>query len=316
MLFSMTTPSRRACLKLLLAAGVLRPANGGSGSFQRYYQATAVITFLGVTIFQKKDVGGGYAVAEEAPQGGNTRVALQFAGGSWPAKAHGINRLGYIKEVLVEAAGGAPLEAQYYGFMTSSGEKDFSEAKRSLSESRQSFVDPAAKPVPYSATEGVAGPGAWTFSLSRLLMPARWTFTDCGQLNTQVKAAMAADRDPVKTEHRFAGGAVPNTFLNSLRHALRDARESTSHQLVYNGKSFRMHCVKQHDGRLLRLNGTLEEASTGHVTPFRLWYERDSPNYLPVRIEYKAKSFLRLVFEMNPHWEGPSPSYLFNKENA
>jgi len=301
--------TRRSCLMLLLSASLAKYVKGNRVAFQRYYQATAVITFCGMTIFQKKDVGGGYAVAEEMPQGELNSVALQFAGGSWPEKAHGVNRLGYINEQIVERAAGEPVQAEYYGFMTSSGEKDFGQAKQALS-------DKSGKPVPYNATEGLAKPGVWNFSVSRLMMPARWTFTDCGQLNSHVRSAMAADQSPERTEKRFGAGPIPNTFLNSLRHALRNPAEVTDHELVYNGKAYRMHCTKQADGSLMRLSGLLEETATGQHTPFKLWYERDSANYLPVRIEYKAKSFLKLVFETEPHWQGPSPSLLLSKENA
>jgi len=305
--------TRRACLKLMLAAAVTRPLTGGRGTapraFQRYYQASAVITFCGVTIFSKKDVGGGYAVAEEAPQGHETAISLQFAGGSWPAKAHGVNRLGYIRESVVERADKALVQASYFGFMTSSTEKSFDQA-------RKTFADRSSKPVPYSATEGKAGQGVWNFNLSRLMLSSNFTFSDIPRLTTVVRAAMAADQTPERTGTQFGTAPVPNTFLNSLRQALLNTEGSTDHSLVYNGKAYRMHCVKQADATLMRLNGTLEEQTTGHNTPFKLWYERDSPNYLPVKIEYRAKSFLKLVFETEPHWQGPAASLFLSKESA
>jgi hypothetical protein len=50
----------------------------------------------------------------------------------------------------------------------------------------------------------------------------------------------------------------------------------------------------------VRLSGMLQEKGSTQKTPFRLWYEKDSPNYIPLRIEYRAKSFLKLVFEHEP----------------
>ena len=64
-----------------------------------------------------------------APAGESAQIALQFAGGSWPQKAHGVNRLGFIQETVTEKSNGEPVDARYFGFMTSSAEKNFDQAK-------------------------------------------------------------------------------------------------------------------------------------------------------------------------------------------
>ena len=230
--------TRRNCLRMLLAVpGLGRPPV----TYQRYYQAQAQILFCGMTIFSKKDVGGGYAVAEEIVREGQTDIALQFAGGSWPVKAHGVNKLGYIQETVTERASGEPVRAEYFAFMTSAPEKNFEQAKRG-------FLEKGEKPVPFNAAGGLASGGTWNFRVSHLLLSSSWTFSQFGELDREVRRAVAGDRHSVRSQAR--SGA--NTFLNSLRRALRSSAETTEHSLVYNGKAYEMRCTKQTDGALMR----------------------------------------------------------------
>jgi hypothetical protein len=250
-------------------------------------------------------VGGGYAVVEEIRSGENTQVALQFAGGSWPDKAHGVNRLGFIQETVTEKSTGEPVDARYFGFMTSSAEKSFDQAK-------QSFSETGTKPVPYTATRGAARSGQFPSTIYRMFLPNSLTWSDCPRLIHDIRATVdrtdGVPQEPVRYQS-------PNTFLNSVRQALLNPAAKTEGSLVYNGKLFTLETEKQADGALTRLSGTLHETATDQKSTFRLWYEKDSESYLPVRIEYRAKSFLKLVFEKDPSAKQPQTT-LFLKENA
>ncbi|MCU1260251.1 MAG: hypothetical protein JWO80_3136 [Bryobacterales bacterium] len=294
--------SRRALLGLLCAVpGSLRGAlpavdrllenhqDQGKRSLRRRYRASASILFCGMTVFSRRDVGGGYAVAEESVEGDLTTIALQFAGGSWPEKAHGINRLGFIQEVVVEKSSGDPVDAAYFGFMTSSTEKSFEQAKKALDEH-------AGSTVPYTATQGWADGGRFSCSLYHLLMPSRLTFSDCPQLIRHVRATVAAS-DPPSEKRDIETSNIPRTFLNSIREALLSRAIRTECDLIYNSKQYYMTTTKNVDGANMRLNGTLQERGSDRRTPFQLWFKRDGKSFLPVRIEYRARPFLRLVFE-------------------
>jgi hypothetical protein len=100
-----------------------------------------------------------------------------------------------------------------------------------------------------------------------------------------------------------------------VRQALLNPAVKTEGSLVYNGKLFTLETEKQPDAGLTRLNGTLHETATGQKSTFRLWYEKDSESFLPVKIEYRAKSFLKLIFEKDSTAQQP-PTTLFLKENA
>ena len=67
----------------------------------RTYRADATILVLGITVFRRAGVGGGRASLEEASDGTSLRRTLFFAAGSDPKHAHGLERLGWIREVVL-----------------------------------------------------------------------------------------------------------------------------------------------------------------------------------------------------------------------
>ena len=137
--------SRRGIAGLLLAP-FFRPlrisgqsdatAPGASRTTSRTYRADAVILLLGITVFRRAGVGGGKASLEETGEGASLSRTLFFAGGSDPARAHGLSRLGWMREVVLGPAS-APSEATYFGVLTSSPEE-------SLEHARQSVATPAS----------------------------------------------------------------------------------------------------------------------------------------------------------------------------
>ena len=104
----------------------------------RTYRADAIILVLGITIFRRAGVGGGQASLEETGEGASLRRTLFFAAGSDPKHAHGLNRLGWIREVVLGPAS-TPSESTYFGVLTSSPEE-------SLEHARKAVDDPAIRP--------------------------------------------------------------------------------------------------------------------------------------------------------------------------
>jgi hypothetical protein len=88
----------------------------------------------------------------------------------------------------------------------------------------------------------------------------------------------------------------------------------TAEPFLYNGRRYRLHVQKSTDAkmerqflsrkttsaadRIIRINGTIQNVATGKRTSFRLWYEKERD--LPLRFEYKPRSFLNLAFERLP----------------
>jgi hypothetical protein len=50
----------------------------------------------------------------------------------------------------------------------------------------------------------------------------------------------------------------------------------------------------------MQLSGVLRNEKTHEASSFRLWFEQGSANFLPLRFEFKPKSYLRLVFDEEP----------------
>jgi hypothetical protein len=59
---------------------------------------------------------------------------------------------------------------------------------------------------------------------------------------------------------------------------------------------FREHALSGESSEVIRITGKIRRETGGKETSFRLWFEPGEMP-LPLRIEYQAKSYLRLVFE-------------------
>src|ERR1039458_9661943 len=119
--------SRRGFAGFLLAPmfglNAQSTGNGVAGAApratSRTYRPDAIILLLGIPIFRRAGAGGGQASLEETGEGASLRRTLFFAAGSDPKRAHGLSRLGWIREVVL-GPDSAPSEAAYFGVLSSS----------------------------------------------------------------------------------------------------------------------------------------------------------------------------------------------------
>jgi hypothetical protein len=317
----------RRNLLWLVAGTVLSKASGsntssGNNVWQRRYRASATITLLSIPIVSRGDVGSGFILIEKAGRA----TAIQFGAGSYPEKARGLNRLGFIQELIAEINPGDLAECSYFAFMTTSAEKNVDQAKRALESSGAT--------IPYAVAEGSGRDGSFASKLDHITLSSQVTWRDYPQLTDQVRAAVAAADTSQRLEMSLpAGEGAPTTFLYAVRTALTSASARTSGSLIYNVKQFMLRTDKQPDSamgehfaernlvsdpnRVMLLNARIEECATGQVTPFKVWFEAGRENLPPLRFEYQAKSFLRLAFEFDPAGSGPPISLALNKkENA
>jgi len=89
-------------------------------SLERRYRADAQVLLFGITLLRREDVGGGSVLWREYEAGGAARL-LEFNGYSTPARAAGLNRVGFIRE-MARVAGSEMPECSYFGLMTASPE--------------------------------------------------------------------------------------------------------------------------------------------------------------------------------------------------
>ena len=275
---------------------------GADSSSQRQYRADAQVLLLGVPLLHRTNVGGGDAVWRESatPEGGLLRL-LEFSGFSLPERAAGLNRMGFIRE-LSRFTDKTPSESIYFGLMTSSPEESAEEARRALT---------AHSPeVAYSVIEGrIAGDGVETTG-AHFMAPARWSVDNRGELVDRARSALAASSRSAAEVGIHGIGSPP--FLQSLAEILRDPLlEETRY--IYGSRVyhmwvnrapdlkatayFREHGLTSENRDVIRITGRIRRETGGKETSFRLWFAPGSEIPLPLRIEYQAKSYLRLVFE-------------------
>jgi hypothetical protein len=220
-----------------------------------------------------------------------------------------LNRLGFIEEVVVEQMN-RPVESTYFGFITCSNETSLRQATTSIAKKN------GEEELPYEASVATAGGSALTYRKYLLSLPSSYSYSECASLIAKVKEALAAgDLKPARADH---GASQPGhslrTFLYTVRAAMQSRNGNYSETFVFNGTQFQLQTSKEPDRKtaaqlaakglvrpseeVLRLTGTIRNLSTRSATTFRLWHRAGEE--LPLRFEYKAKSFLDLVFETEP----------------
>jgi hypothetical protein len=275
----------------------------------RTYTATAYVTLMSVTIFSRSRVGGGFAALDETGTKANRDIRLRFLSGSTPERAHGLNRLGFIEERIHER-NGTPAAINYFGFLTASREASLKEARAALDSSANATVS-------YVAAEGSSLGATAQYSVRDMPMPARYRWVDSPELLRQVIAKFNNGRAAgIETTVQSPDSQTTETFLYALTRTIVSSAMQSDTRFIHNGKMYRLCTEKapdertgedlQRSGLLLspenveRLKGTIRRDNRGEETEFRLWFDRSSSNPLPLRFDFRPKSYLRLVFDAEP----------------
>jgi hypothetical protein len=257
------------------------------------------VLLFGITLLRREDVGGGSVLWREYEAGGAARL-LEFNGFSTPARAAGLNRLGFIRE-MARISGNEMPECSYFGLITASPEESAEEARKSLHS--------GAKEQVYTAIEARLAPGETETAIAHFMAPAVLSGANREELVERARRALAA-----VAEVRTAGSTseAGHSFLQELaRLVMRpDGKEG---RYIYAGRPYRLHLTRSMDGKatayfrerrliakpaeVIRFDGRLRREAGGKETEFRLWIPSGAERPLPLRIEYQAKSYLRLVFE-------------------
>jgi hypothetical protein len=276
-------------------------------SVHRYvktYAASAYISVLSITVFSRNGVGFGTASAQEEVSPAERKISLQFLSGSYPARAHGLNRFGFIQENIHErnhkCAG-----ADYFGLITASGEESLAQAKAAIEAKGQ-------ETTPFVAAQASIDSDSARYDIRHMMLPSSYRGSNAEQLLSEVRASFLRPEAGQMEKHEALHGEFMGTFLYSLREAMLARGSSYETRFLYNGKTFQLRADKRHDekaGRELRqaeltadaatvtqLDGAITNVETKQVTTFRLWFDCASDDLLPLRFEFRPKPYLRLVF--------------------
>ena len=277
-------------------------APGADTGRERRYRATAQILLLSLPLVRWSNVGGGSAVWREAgPSDKGVLRFLEFAGFSRPEHAAGLNRLGFIREMSRVTPGGAA-ESLYFGLMTASPEETAEEARKAL--------HPKSKEAAYTAIDSrLDGAGVETV-VAHFMAPSQWSIGNRDDLIRLARTALAMT--PSRPVEGQTGAQPIRPFLETLADALRQPARAEA-RFAYAGRFYRLSLEKSPDAKaavsfqrrgliaagqpVVRATGKLRRESGGKEAEFRLWVEKGAAQPLPLRIEYQAKSYLRLIFE-------------------
>jgi len=268
-------------------------AGAAPRTHSRTYRADAVILLLGIPIFRRVGVGGGQASLEEAGEAASLRRTLFFAAGSDPRRAHGLSRLGWIREV-VSGPDSAPSEAAYFGVLTSSPEESLEHARKSVDAS------PSGRST-FAAVNGRNTAGHSTSAVTHFEFSAGAIWSDRGL----IEQAQSTFHDNVawrETSWPNSPNQAPPTFLFQLATLLKQRSRRAAGRYVYNEQEYLLELEVPDAGRdskaLRPVRGKIRNLRTRNETLFRVWLE--SSSIVPVRFEVQPRSFLRLTFESLP----------------
>jgi hypothetical protein len=270
-------------------------------SLNRRYRADAQVIILSVPLLHRTSVGGGNVQwSEWAVANGGSQRLIEFLGFSAPERAAGLNRLGFIRE-LTRTAPGGNRDAIYFGLMTASNEESAEEGRKALHSK--------ATESAYTVIEGRIAGDASTSALAHFMGPSRISVARRGELVTMGRRALSGV--PVQPAG-FTMAQSPPPFLNALADALL-GRPQVESRYVYAGRLYRLQLQKTADpkateyfqkrkliapgAKVVRASGTVRRDAGGIATQFGIWVEEGNPRPIPLRIEYQAKSYLRLTFE-------------------
>jgi hypothetical protein len=272
---------------------------------ERAYRVDATVLLLSVPILRRNGVGDARVALRQTPAMGESglenRLALEFAAASDPARAHGLDRMGWIREVVIEKDGRAQ-RAGVLGIMSDSPEQTAEEARTALrndsSDERLVAIDSS-----YSG-------GAERCTRSRVIRFRAPRGNWIGGEGLPDLARQSFQSGPVSwKEAQWHGEATPSTFLHALKRSLERGGPGST-EYIWNQNRYTMRIQREADASASRefaapvdrVHGELQNVTQNlHPLRFQIWTDRESPVPMPLRIEFQPRSFLRLTLEAINH---------------
>ena len=308
--------------------------DSGGAAFQEWAVAFRVdatvrlpLLIANVPIVSRENVGVTTFAARDFTSDRRTGVrAYEFYAASFPERARGLNRLGFLREAVVVGGSGI-LETAQFGVISS--EREDSMAKI------EEVLDNDAELLPYSVIDTLITEDAADSRVLQLLLSGQWD-TATG-LYDEVRPQWDGE-EPTYTRHLSnddpsTGYETPLAFFSGLQVSMQavanavaageNPRDTQRYQVyVHNGRPLRFELRKiardetraelyarggwlENPDALRRLEYRLRDARGNEVDRFKLWVElhASSPDdpfpspHLPVAYEYEPAGYLRLRAE-------------------
>jgi hypothetical protein len=278
--------------------------------YQRHFRAQAAVLVFGIAVFRRDDVGAGCATVELGLHSGDAVSALQFAAGSRPERARGLNRFGALWETAIETSGRLA-ETSGAGFITSSPEKTLDQARTALHS--------AGPAIPCVFTSSSSGFARTEVKKGRFLAPGIGSWLDAPGI---LSAAQQESGPNIQRETHSIGPVA--TFLYAIRQAALNSAPQTRSQFCHNGEFCELVTERapvssssaSPYGSHVQMNGVILDRAGSKKSEFAIWIDLNDPSGLPTRIEFHARSYLRLTFEAQPASEAETLPWLLKEEPA
>ncbi len=284
------------------------------------YQVDATVLFplFSIPVAHRDDVGFATVVVRDLQRTSSTRRrTYELFGASFPERARGLNRMGFIREVVGHGQTGADWTA-HFGALSSSSETSRAEVALDSDESTR----------PYTVLDGLTDrrgavnrdvrlelSGSWPSSRAfyeRLLPvwrvtepdPIRRTSGSVGPVSMEPLGflgivARALDRaaQDFEQDHKLARARYPFSHKAELMYLERRGHKVDGRRL----RRYSEHGLIASSATLHRIDFRILDRDGDRVQSFRLWTELptisadgDRETVLPIGFVFKPKSFLEL----------------------
>jgi hypothetical protein len=276
---------------------------------RRVYRADAVILIFSVPIFRRSGVGVGFTRAEESVAGNTRRTLLEFVAGSLPDHTRGLNRMGFLQEVVIERDERVA-ETAYFGALVSTTDEDFEHASKSLGK-------PDKDQIIYKAIDGGSEAGRSRSAVTRFQFPSHYKWPEHGALAQAARSNFRPDQAQWRETKWTPKTDVPPLFLHAVMKAAKSSERRFEGFYVYGEKRYHLKIEKTPDekqtrdftargliskkARVVSIHGKTTQEPNGKPNTFQLWMEDVPEATLPLRFEYQPRPFLRLSFEFDPN---------------
>jgi hypothetical protein len=192
------------------------------------YTVSASVTVVGVTIFHRSDVGGGYASLDENGTTADRNIRLRFLSGTTPDRAHGLNRLGFLEEHVHET-NGRPVAVDYFGFITANPERSLTQARAALSAESHAGVC-------LWAAQGSSRRGAAYYQARDLLLPAHYKWRQPAELIQEVSSRFGSSPTPTRRIPPPQDSETTKSFLYALIVTMKEGASKREVPFMSNGR--------------------------------------------------------------------------------
>ena len=242
-----------------------------------------------VPLFSKQNAGGACLAIKETGLDPCGVTYLEFAAGTAPERLKGFNRYGATREV-VRRENGIVVESSYESFMAACRETNLRQAQEAVRE--------AQEVIPLTLARGRSTPNGCCSAVEHRSAPARYTWANCFDLTGDLRGSLTLP--PERPSAEYGGQALP-TFLFAVRNALAAGPGALTTLYMHNSQVYRLHTRVESDMHSdgLAMTGWISKPGERGNTEFKLWTALMDRTALPVRIEFRPRSFLRLRLEQD-----------------